>query len=113
MNKKMIVLLSIIVLVILVGSAFSYIFINNQYKNNFENRPNLKILAFKSSLNPTEAYSTPLQLPWNNSMYLYYPPPVFNFSLFSTSSANFELLITLLNGTTLDLMAEPFIGYVN
>ncbi len=113
MNKKMIVLLSIIVLVILVGSAFSYIFINNQNKNNFENRPNLKILAFKSSLNPTEAYSTPLQLPWSNSMYLYYPPPVFNFSLFSTSSANFELLITLLNGTTLDLMAEPFIGYVN
>ncbi|MGC8573884.1 MAG: hypothetical protein ACP5L0_07835, partial [Caldisphaera sp.] len=104
MNKKIIILLSIIILIILVGSAFSYVFLNNKNKSSSENTPNLKILVFKSSLNPTEAYSTPLKLPWSNTIYLYYSPPIFNFSLFSTSSANFELLITLPNGTSLDLM---------
>jgi hypothetical protein len=113
MNKKLIIFLSIVIVIILLGSVFSYVLLTNSKNKSFENSSNMKIISFTSSLNPTEVYETPISLPSSNEYQLFYNPPIFNISLYSSSSANMELLITLKNGTTLDLMAEPFIGFVN
>ena len=113
MNKKLIIFLSIVIVIILLGSVFSYVLLTNSKNKSFENSSNMRIISFTSSLNPTEVYETPISLPSSNEYQLFYNPPIFNISLYSSSSANMELLITLKNGTTLDLMAEPFIGFVN
>jgi len=113
MNKKLIIFLSIVIVIILLGSVFSYVLLTNSKNKSLENSSNMRIISFTSSLNPTEVYKTPILLPSSNNYQLFYNPPIFNISLYSSSSANMELLITLKNGTTLDLMAEPFIGFVN
>ena len=113
MNKKLIIFLSIVIVIILLGSVFSYVLLTNSKNKSLENSSNMRIISFTSSLNPTEVYKTPIPLPSSNNYQLFYNPPIFNISLYSSSSANMELLITLKNGTTLDLMAEPFIGFVN
>jgi len=113
MNKKLIIFLSIVIVIILLGSVFSYVLLTNSKNKSFENSSNMRIISFTSSLNPTEVYETPISLPSSNNYQLFYNPPIFNISLYSSSSANMELLIILKNGTALDLMAEPFIGFVN
>ena len=113
MNKKLIIFLSIVIVIILLGSVFSYVLLTNSKNKSLENSSNMRIISFTSSLNPTEVYKTPIPLPSSNNYQLFYNPPIFNISLYSSSSANMELLIILKNGTALDLMAEPFIGFVN
>jgi hypothetical protein len=109
MNKRLIVILSVIVVIVLLGSAFSYVLYNGPRNKTFPisgNNPNLKIIKFTSSLDPTEAYTTPIKLPNSSTSQSYYPYPVFNMTLYSSSSANTELLVNTLNGTTLDLMGN-------